>query len=109
MSPVPKGTKPGRIKPKRLVDKVHLAYVGKQPCCCCGARPVQIHHLIGNYGPDGPVRGVSLKAGDNFTIGMCHPCHFALHNDGNEVRFLERYCVDGLALAARYWSESHGG
>ena len=105
MTPVPKGIKPGRMKPKRLVDRVHRAYVAKQPCCCCGALSVEVHHLL----RADPKRGMGRKAGDNFTVPLCPEHHRNLHMAGNEVEFLSRYCVDGLALAAKLWGESHGG
>ena len=104
MTSVPKGTPVSRIKPKRLVDKVHLAFVAEKSCCCCGARPVQVHHLL----KGDPARGMSRKAGDQYTIPCCPTCHNALHMAGNETEFLARYCVDGPALAAKLWSESHG-
>lgn len=103
-----KGQPVKRMKPRRLQDKKHLEFVASQPCACCGRMPVQCHHLIGNYGDGGPVRGASLRAGDNFTIALCPTCHRNLHLDGNERRFLTTCGVDGLALAERMWRESHG-
>ena len=103
---IPKVAPRKRIKPKRLQDRKHLEYVGCLSCVCCGRSPVVCHHLIGNYGKDGPVRGWGLRAGDKFTIPMCDSCHRSLHNDGNEQRYLAQFSVDGLAMAAKLWSES---
>lgn len=104
---LPKAPKHGRIKPRRQSDKKHLEYVASQPCVCCGRSSGPPHHLIGNYGKDGPVRGWGLRAGDKFVIPMCPEHHTGLHNDGNEQRYLAQYCVDGLAMAAKLWVESH--
>lgn len=100
---IPKGRNPGRMKQGRVKDGDHLAYVAGFPCCCCGVSPVEVHHLIGQYGPDGPVRGWSLKAGDNFTIPICPAHHRALHDDGNEIEFLDLYGVNGLEIAQELW------
>ena len=106
---VPKGVKPGRIHQKRLQDRKHLEYVTQKGCCVpgCWIKPCQAHHLIGNYGSNGPVRGWGLRAGDDFTIGLCEPHHTTLHADGDEKRVLGGYGVDGLAEAAKNWKESH--
>ncbi len=103
---IPKGTKPPRNKPKRLQDRAHLEFVASLACCCCGKMPVQVHHLIGRY-VGGPIRE-GIKAGDSFTIALCFRHHDLLHNNGNEIEFLNGYGVDGLAQAAKNWSESHG-
>ena len=110
MSPVPKGIKTGRIRPKRLQDSKHLAFVAEKPCCCCGAIPVHAHHLL----KGDPKRGMNRKAGDNYTIPLCLTHHDGLHNfrpppgeKGGEVKYLEQYGVDGPKLAAELWSESH--
>lgn len=103
---IPKAPKRNRIKPKRLQDRKHLERVAGLDCCCCGRSPCQAHHLIGNYGKDGPVRGWGLRAGDKFTIPLCPVCHQNLHNDGNEQRYLAQFSVDGLAMAMKLWSES---
>ena len=109
MPAVPKGKKPRRIKPKRLQDKAHLAFVAQLPCVVCGMLGVQLHHLIGNYGKDGPVRGWGLRAGDNFVLPMCELHHRRLHADGNEKHFLGEYGIDGLEAARKVWGFSKNG
>jgi len=101
-TPCPKGQKAKRIKPKRETDVVHLAYVRGLPCEVCHRKPSEAHHLL--RGPFS--RGWGLKAPDRWTIPLCQEHHNALHMAGNETEYLSRYCIDGPAAAARYWSES---
>ena len=58
-------------KPKR--DRVHMARVAELPCVICGARPVQVHHVIhGRYS--------QRRASDTETIPLCPGCHDHLHH-----------------------------
>lgn len=41
------------------------------PCCRCGKSPVQVAHS--NFYEHGKGRGI--KAGDEYTIPLCHTCH----------------------------------
>ncbi len=104
---IPKYPKHGRMKPKRLQSKKHLEFVASKPCCICGALGVACHHLIGNYGPEGPIRGWGLRAGDNFVIPLCQKCHGELHANGNERGYLALFGVDGITVASKLWGESH--
>ncbi len=99
---LPKGRKIGRVKPKRLVDKSHLARVAEKACCCCRRWPVEVHHLL--RGPF--IRGTGRKSGDNWCIPMCTECHRGLHGLGNETEYLEAWHVDGPALALELWANS---
>jgi hypothetical protein len=99
----PKAPPRKRIKPKRVQCKKHLAYVAMLPCCCCGRKPVVIHHLLRGD----PKRGMGRKAGDDYTIPCCPEHHWQLHDAGDETKFLEGYGVNGPELAARLWGESH--
>ena len=102
---IPKGVKPKRIRPKRIHDEAHLAYVASQPCCVCKRHPVEVHHLL----RADPKRCTGRKAGDEYTVPLCPFHHSALHQDGNETRFLQSvHGVNGPALAAKLWGESHG-
>ncbi len=100
---IPKGQKSNRMKPGRIKDKGHLAYVAGFPCCCCGVKPVVCHHLL----RADPKRGMGRKAGDNFVIPMCPMCHQKLHLNGNEIEFLDLYGVNGLEIAQTLWETSH--
>jgi hypothetical protein len=106
MVEVPKGIKPGRMGRDRVRSPRHLAYVAEQPCCCCGAKPVEVHHLL----RADEQRGGGRRAGDPYAIPLCYEHHRgrdSLHSDGNEARFLSRFCVDGASLAAKLWGESN--
>jgi len=112
MVAVPKGKKPGRMKPKRKRNAKHLAFVAKQPCCCCGRVGVSVHHLIGYYGEDGPITGKGLRADDRWTIPICYEHHqgqSGLHSNGNEEKFLKAYGVNGPQLARILWGASQNG
>jgi hypothetical protein len=100
---IPKGVKPKRIKPKRTSDKHHLEYVASQPCCICGKLGVQVHHLL----RADPKRSMSRKAGDEFTVPLCHHHHLGLHTCGDEGFYLDHHNVDGPGLAAKLWEQSH--
>ena len=100
---IPKGKKPKRIKPKRLTDKAHLAFVAELACVCCGMMPVVCHHLLRGD----PKRGMGRKSGDNFVLPMCPSCHLALQNYGDETKFLEARGIYGLEAARKIWGWSH--
>jgi len=107
MPAVPKGKKPKRNKPRRLEHKGHLERLRGLPCALCGKPPPSVaHHLIGNYGPTGPVRGWGLKAGDNFTIPLCENCHNGLHDNGDEKKYFRLFRFDGFTFAKALWSET---
>lgn len=103
---IPKGVKPKRIKAGRLEDPIHLRMVALLPCCVCGRAPCQAHHLIGNYGPGGPVRGTGFKAGDNFAIPLCPYHHMDLHLNGDEIEYLLKFGVNGLEIAERLYDQN---
>ena len=81
----PIGLKPP--KPERgAKGKAHMARVAQMPCVICGARPVEIHHVIcGRYG--------QRKASDLDTIPLCFE-----HHRGPE----------GIHANKRAWTEKHG-
>ena len=53
-------------------DAKRLAAVRKLPCVKCGQGPSQAAHS--NSAKHGKGRGV--KASDQFTVCLCHSCHF---------------------------------
>ena len=85
--------------PKRLSNPKHLRFIRGLPCAICGRPDSEAHHLL-----RGPVRGMGLKAGDDWTIPLCSAHHRGLHADGNEVRYLGD--INGPALAAALWQAS---
>ena len=89
---------------KRFVDKEHLEWVRQQPCLieqagfysCKGV--VQAHHLLKPYTGS---RGMSLRAGDQNVIPLCHHHHSELHTKyGSEESFFAK-----LGLPANYGKE----
>ena len=77
------------LKPARVVDRARLALVASMPCCVCGARPVEVHHVRTTV-------GLGQRAGDDQTIPLC-PLH---HRTGGF----------GVAFHAgpREWERVHG-
>ena len=66
-TPRRQGAKAPRIKPGRVEDPAYLAKVASLPCCVCGARPVEVHHIRTGC-------GMGQRAGDDQTIPLC-PWH----------------------------------
>lgn len=78
----PLGLKAG--KPRKSSD--HMARVAQLACVICGARPVEVHHVIsGRYG--------QRKASDLDTIPLCYN-----HHRGAE----------GIHTSKRAWEAAHG-
>lgn len=76
----------GLKAPKPVKDPAHMARVAQLPCVCCGARPVQVHHVIsGRYG--------QRKASDRETIPLCW-----LHHQGPE----------GIHASKAAWEAKYG-
>lgn len=65
-----------RPKRTRAEDSKYTRWVKTRPCCGCGARSDDPHHIIG-HGQG----GMGTKAHDFFTIPLCRQCHDALHDD----------------------------
>lgn len=101
---IPKGVKPGRIKPKRRKCAQHLAWVRQQPCCVCGGRDISVHHLIHYRIPD--------KIGrrdDKYVIPICRVSHDlaqGVHGPEGEIGFLESRGVNGYAVALELFERS---
>lgn len=72
----PLGLKPA--KPSKSAGRSHMARVAALPCVICGARPVEVHHVIcGRYS--------QRRAPDTQTIPLCVAHHRigpeAIHTD----------------------------
>lgn len=79
-----KGAKPVRGTAE---GRRHMARVAQLGCVICGARPVEVHHVIsGRYG--------QRKASDLDTIALCPPHH--------------RIGPDAIHNSKRAWEERHG-
>ena len=72
LKPVSAKRKAHKASAEGRAGKAHMAAVAQLPCVICGARPVQVHHVIhGRYG--------TRKAPDTDTIPLCRSCHDSLH------------------------------
>lgn len=104
-------------KPERIRDDRHIRHVAKYPCCLdlvaaagrkkiagiqsCDNETVVAHHLT-HIQPK--ARG--LKAGDQWTVPLCHKHHEALHRMGDEGLFWALMGIDARALAEKFWKET---
>ncbi len=82
---------PKRPRPK---DPEHLAFIASLVCAVCGAPNPVPHHLL-----RGVVRGMGMRAGDQWVVPLCPEHHRELHAGGNETEFFIRYGIDPQALA----------
>jgi len=89
-----------RPKDRRIRDKAHLRYVGKQPCLICGRRPSHAHHLR-----FAQPRAMASKVSDEFTVPLCSAHHDQLHRVGDERAWWARHgIIEPLKIAAKLWS-----
>lgn len=81
----PLGLKQGNPR-KSSAGKAHMAEVAQRGCAICGARPVEVHHVIcGRFG--------QRRASDFDTIGLCFN-----HHRG----------PDGIHTSKRVWQSKYG-
>ncbi|WP_336062457.1 DUF968 domain-containing protein [Serratia sp. 201] len=66
------------LRPKltRVEDSKYTRWVKTRPCCGCGARADDPHHIIGHG-----LGGMGTKPSDYLTIPLCRTCHRKLHDD----------------------------
>lgn len=90
------GAVPKPAKPERgTADcREHMALVAQLPCCICGARPVQVHHVIMG-------RHAQRKASDLETIPLCPLHHGKLHQSPDFWREFYGFDTDYLAETRR--------
>jgi len=51
----------------------------------------------------GVYRGMSMKASDEFILGLCHVCHTHSHSFGDETDFFRQYGIyNPVELAKKY-------
>ncbi|MGL4682174.1 MAG: DUF968 domain-containing protein [Hafnia alvei] len=74
----PEPPKAFMLRPKltRVEDSKYTRWVKTRPCCGCGARADDPHHIIGHG-----LGGMGTKAHDYLTIPLCRACHRKLHDD----------------------------
>lgn len=59
----------------RWRSQAYLAKVKAMPCCKCGGKADDPHHIIGI----GNLSGMGLKAPDSYVIPVCRRCHDEIH------------------------------
>ncbi|WP_400258224.1 DUF968 domain-containing protein [Serratia nevei] len=74
----PEPPKAFMLRPKltRVEDSKYTRWVKTQPCCACGARSDDPHHIIGHG-----LGGMGTKPSDYLTIPLCRTCHRNLHDN----------------------------
>jgi hypothetical protein len=87
---------------RRQRDKIHLRFVGKQPCLICARQPCDAHHLR-----FAQPRGLGLKVSDEFTVPLCRGHHRELHRAGNEARWWAATGFDAISIARKLWTKTH--
>jgi hypothetical protein len=88
-------------EPRRIRDKEHLKFVGRQPCLICGRVPSDAHHLR-----FAQLRALGRKVSDEFTVPLCRGHHRELHRTGNELAFWKCAQIDAMAMANSLWSRN---
>lgn len=81
-------------------DRQHMARVAQQPCLVCGLTFVQVHHLR-----EALPRTMGVRVGDDMTAPLCTTHHAELHTYNN-MRFWERYGIDPVKWAHRFYLET---
>lgn len=102
-------SRPRERRPRRLVDKAHLAYVATQGCAVPGCRRQPTVHHLRCHGAD---HAGGRRSSDRFAVPLCHEHHqgnTGVHARGDEDAWWASHGIDPIALAARLWAESHGG
>ncbi|MGQ7247577.1 DUF968 domain-containing protein [Halomonas sp. V046] len=60
----------------RWRSPAYLAFVRSLPCCACGGRATDAHHVIGlHWG----LSGMGTTAPDSFAMPACRECHRDIH------------------------------
>ncbi len=90
--------------PRRVRDKEHLRFVGKQPCLVCGRRPGHAHHLR-----FAQPRAMGRKVSDEWVVPLCATHHRTLHTVGDEERWWEERGIDPIAQATALWQQRNTG
>jgi hypothetical protein len=93
------------VKPSRIRNKAHLAFVASQPCLICQRTPCDAHHL-----KFAQPKALGRKVSDEFTVPVCREHHHELHRHGNEAAWWANLHIAPLNIAKELWQTSpiHG-
>jgi len=110
---IPKRRKAGKMgcRAKGVVRcAAHLKWIRGFYCCVCSMTdaqsqpsPTEAAHV--RLGTDG---GMGMKPGDNWTIPLCSDHHREQHQIG-EASFQERYQIESIPTAEKFWTNSPAG
>ena len=89
-------------EPRRIRDREHLRFVGKQPCLACGRVPSDPHRLRFTQS-----RALGRKVSDEFTVPLCRGHHREVHRCGDEARWWRVVGVDPAPAARDLWLHTH--
>ena len=95
---------PPPVRRKREgMSATHRANIHDLLCATCGKPGPEVHHLMKAL-PQGE-RGMGRKAADRWAIPLCHGCHRAVHDHGNDEVWLAEHGIQGRELASALWAE----
>jgi hypothetical protein len=60
-------------------------WVREHPCCLCGGRPTDAHHIFGSSG--------SLKSSDIFTVPLCREHHNNIDTDPRRYELIYYWVI----------------
>ncbi|HEY5331725.1 MAG TPA: ERF family protein [Acidobacteriaceae bacterium] len=89
-------------EPKRIRDKEHLKFVGRQPCLICARTPSDAHHLR-----FAQLRALGRKVSDELTIPLCRTHHREVHRRGDEANWWSEVGIEPLHEARTLWLKTH--
>jgi hypothetical protein len=94
-----------RAKTVRRRSKIHLLFVGSQPCLICQRLPCDAHHL-----KFAQPKALGRKVSDEFTVPLCRDHHIELHRFGNEMAWWANMQIAAMDVAKALWQTSpvHG-
>jgi hypothetical protein len=85
-------------KAVRKRNKVHLTFVGSQPCLICQRTPCDAHHL-----KFAQPRSLGRKVSDEFSVPLCRDHHHELHRHGNEAAWWANVKIAPMEVARELW------
>jgi len=89
-----------RQRDHRHRDALHIAFIKTLPCLTCVTpEHSDAHHLKPAYPRLGKPPSGTLKAGDQWTVPMCRPCHTHLHDYGDEMTYWQVKDIEPFSIA----------
>lgn len=90
-------------------DNGFLAFLRRQPCCCCGSpAPSDAAHLrMASPERGKKPTGMQVKPSDRFAVPLNRTCHTVQHS-GSEARFWSERGLDPFEIADRLFAAYSG-